>query len=122
MTTCAVSVLGRFRVAVEDRTVPDEAWRHRRGSDLVKLLALAPAHRLHREQVMDALWPDLGPESAGANLRKAVHFARRAIATDLAIGTDGTTVSLWPGGVLTVDLDRFETAANAAAGSKDASL
>lgn len=31
---------------------------------------------------MDVLWPDLGPEAAGANLRKAVHFARRALAPE----------------------------------------
>ena len=43
---------------------------------LVKLLALAPGYRLHREQVMDALWPDLAPEAAAGNLRKAVHFRK----------------------------------------------
>ena len=44
---------------------------------MVKLLALAPGHRLHREQLMESLWPDLDPDAAGANLRKALHFARR---------------------------------------------
>jgi DNA-binding SARP family transcriptional activator len=121
MATCEVRVLGGFRVAIDDRVIPDDAWRHRRASDLLKLLALAPAHRLHREQLMDALWPDLGAETAGANLRKAVHFARRAIGSDQAIVTDGTTVALWPTGELSVDLDDFEAAANAAAGSKEAS-
>jgi DNA-binding SARP family transcriptional activator len=29
---------------------------------------------------MDVLWPDLAPEAAAANLRKAVHFARQALA------------------------------------------
>jgi DNA-binding SARP family transcriptional activator len=46
----------------------------------VKLLALAPHHRLHREQLMDTLWPELAPEAAAANLRKAVHFARLLLA------------------------------------------
>lgn len=122
MAGCTVGVLGGFRVTVDDRTIPDGSWRHKRGSDLVKLLAISPAHRLHREQVIDALWPDLAPESGGANLRKAVHFARRALGSDLAIGTDGPTVSLWPDGDLSVDLDAFETAASAAAGSRDASV
>ena len=52
---CAISLLGGFGVAVNGRSVPTRAWRHRRAADLIKLLALAPAHRLHREQVMDAL-------------------------------------------------------------------
>jgi DNA-binding SARP family transcriptional activator len=53
--TCAVRVLGGFEVNLDGHAVPAEAWRHRRGADLVKLLPLAPGHRLHREQVMAAL-------------------------------------------------------------------
>jgi DNA-binding SARP family transcriptional activator len=76
-----IEVLGGFRVSVEGRAVADTVWRRRKPAALVKLLALAPAHRLHREQVMDAMWPELGREAAGANLRKALHHARRALDT-----------------------------------------
>lgn len=55
--TCAVRLLGGFLVEVDGVAVPADAWRHRRGADLVKLLALAPEHRVHREQLMDRLWP-----------------------------------------------------------------
>jgi DNA-binding SARP family transcriptional activator len=74
-----ISLLGGFRVTVDGRTVGPDEWRNRRAADVVKLLALAPGHRMHREQLMDALWPSLGLEAGGANLRKAVHFARRAL-------------------------------------------
>jgi hypothetical protein len=37
----------------------DASWRLRKAAGLVKLLALAEGHRLHREQAMDLLWPDL---------------------------------------------------------------
>ena len=43
--------------------------------------ALAPGHRLHREQVVEALWP--GPcrsMPSGPRLHKAAHYARRALA------------------------------------------
>src|SRR5205823_5475980 len=36
--------------------------------ELVKLLALAPGHRLHREQAMDVLWRERGPAAAANNL------------------------------------------------------
>lgn len=36
---------------------------------------------MHREQLMDMLWPDLDPSAAAANLRKAVHHARAALET-----------------------------------------
>src|SRR5919204_2234603 len=85
--TCRVRLLGDFEVEVDGRGVSPAEWRHRRGSDLVKLLALEPGHRMHRERVMAALWPDLGAEAASANLRKAVHFARRALGGQGAIET-----------------------------------
>lgn len=88
-----------------------------RGADIVKLLALAQGHRLHREQVMDALWPDLDVGAAGGNLRKAVHFARRALGTTLAIDVDREMVSLWPQGVLEIDVEQFEAAARDALSS-----
>ena len=43
-----VRLLGGFRVAVGSRTIEEDAWRLRKAVALVKLLALAPGHRLHR--------------------------------------------------------------------------
>jgi DNA-binding SARP family transcriptional activator len=57
---------------------------------------------------MERLWPDMGAEAAAANLRKAVHFARRALGGKESIGTTGEMVALWPAGVLEVDTDRAE--------------
>lgn len=45
----------------------------------MKLLVLAPNHRLHREQVMDLLWPDSARRAASNNLRKVLHATRRAL-------------------------------------------
>jgi DNA-binding SARP family transcriptional activator len=114
LPTCAVRLLGGFTVEVDGRPVAAEGWRHRRGADLVKLLALAPGHRLHREQVQAALWPDLEPEPAGANLRKAVHFARRALGAPDAIAVSAEMLDLWPEGELAIDVELFETAARQA--------
>src|SRR2546421_6147101 len=113
MGRCSVSLLGGFEVRVNGRAVPVDAWRSRRAADLVKLLALEPTHELHREQVMDLLWPELGTDSAGANLRKAVHYARRAMGAEEAIRSTGGMLSLW-GGDVDVDAQRFLAAADAA--------
>jgi len=58
----AVRLLGRFSVVVDGVEVDDRAWRLRKARTLVKLLALQPERRLHREQAMELLWPDLGLE------------------------------------------------------------
>ena len=74
-----VRLLGGFSVSVGSRTIQQNAWRLRKAAALVKLLALSPRHRLHREQVMDALWPDSSKKAASNSLRKTLHAARRAL-------------------------------------------
>ncbi len=103
---CVVRLIGGFRVEVDGIPVAHEAWRRRRGADLVKLLALAPQHRMHRDQVMNVLWPDLGATAAAANLRKAVHLARRALGAKDSIGAEGRLIVLWPNARLEVDVDQ----------------
>ena len=100
-------MLGRFRAELAAVPVPEDAWRGGRAKAVVKVLALAPDHCLHREQVMDALWPDLAPEAAGANLRKAVHYARRATSPRSVLSHGEVLVAdAW------VDVDAFEAAAD----------
>ena len=83
-----VKLLGGFSVSVGDRTIEHTKWRLRKAGSLVKLLALAPNnHRLHREQAMGALWPDLGPKAAANNLRGALHAARRILDPDPVIAS-----------------------------------
>ena len=101
-------LLGGFRAEVGGQPVPEQRWHRRKACSLVKLLALAPGHRLHREQLMDILWPGLPPDAAGANLRKAVHFARQAIGAE-ALRSRDDVVWLEPGG-LWVDVDAFQAA------------
>ena len=45
-----VWLLGCFEVRVGSLTIGEDGWRLRKAASLVKLLALAPGHRLHREQ------------------------------------------------------------------------
>jgi DNA-binding SARP family transcriptional activator len=103
-----IELLGAFRVTVGTRPVPEDAWRRRKPAALVKLLALAPGHRLPRERVMEALWPELEPHAAAANLRKALHQARRALGDEggAAIVSLGDVLFL-PQGSLSVDVDSF---------------
>ena len=74
-----ITLLGGFSVGVGAEPVPDEAWRRRKPAALLKILALAPGYRVHRERLMDLLWPELELAAAGANLRKAIHQARSAL-------------------------------------------
>ena len=106
MPDVTVTLLGGFAAAVDGEPVPDTAWRLKKARELVKLLALAPDHRLHREQVMDVLWRELAPAAAANNLHQAVHVARRALDPD-AIRVRDEVLAL----AADVDVKRFELAA-----------
>ena len=75
----AIHLLGEFCVSVDSRAIDEREWTSRKARSLVQLLALAPRHRLHREQVMDRLWPALDAQDAANNLHKALHIARRIL-------------------------------------------
>jgi DNA-binding SARP family transcriptional activator len=87
---------------------------------ITKILAVAPGHSLHREQVADLLWPDLPPDVTRARLSKMVHLARHALEPGLDAGAHSSYLRstrellfldsrhVW------VDADHFEQAANTA--------
>jgi DNA-binding SARP family transcriptional activator len=117
-----IHLLGGIRVSVADRVIERSAWSRRSARGVVSLLALSAGHRLHREQIADALWPDLDSVAAANNLRKAVHLARRALSDDPAVADalligDKETISL-PDDVW-IDVDAFLAAAAAARRSSD---
>jgi predicted ATPase/DNA-binding SARP family transcriptional activator/DNA-binding CsgD family transcriptional regulator len=123
--TVRVWLLGGFRVSVGTHTVQEGAWRLRKAAALVKLLALAPGHHLHRERAMDILWPDHGRRGAANNLSQALHAARRALGPDDAqaassyLASQGEQLVLCPAGELWLDVEAFEEAAATARRSRE---
>jgi predicted ATPase/DNA-binding SARP family transcriptional activator len=114
-----VSLLGGFSVTVNGQPVPDR-WRLRKAKTLVKLLALAPGHWLHRDPIVDSLWSDIEPEAAANNLHQIVYAVRRMMGAE-SITLSDDVVRLCPAARLTVDVDQFEQAAGAARSSSEIS-
>ncbi|MFG2595772.1 ATP-binding protein [Streptomyces sp. NPDC048462] len=77
-------LFGGFRVTRESGAAPAERWPRMTAQALVKLLAVVPEHRLHREQVIDICWPGADPHAAQGSLRVALHSARRILEPELA--------------------------------------
>ena len=110
--TMRVRMLGGFEVTVDDVPVPPQAWARRHAAALVKLLVLSRGRRLHREQVVDALWPGRSPEVAGPRLHKAAHYARRALGDEPGtVLLRNDVVALLPDADVRVDVEAFEAAA-----------
>jgi len=84
-----LGLLGGFRVERSDgrqalatrEAISD--WPRRSAKTLTKLLAAHPGHALHREQIIDVLWPDVDMESALNSFAKALHAARRVLEPSL---------------------------------------
>jgi predicted ATPase/DNA-binding SARP family transcriptional activator/DNA-binding CsgD family transcriptional regulator len=109
--TIRVWLLDGFRVSVGARSV---RWRRRKAGSLIKLLALARGHRMHQEQVMDLLWPELDEKSQINNLHRTLYFARRTLdsgPTASHLTMREGMISLYPEEHLWVDVEAFESAA-----------
>ncbi|MDQ3863908.1 MAG: hypothetical protein M3317_10475, partial [Actinomycetota bacterium] len=108
-------MLGRFEVSVGSRVIQEDGWRLRKAASVVKLLGLARDHSLHREQVMNLLWPDLGARAAANNLHQALHVARRTLEPEATVyrylSMRGEHLALCPAGSAWVDVEAFERSA-----------
>lgn len=121
-----LTLLGGFEVRIGGKAVPEAAFPRRKAISLLKLLALQPGYQLHRDQVLDSLWPELAPQSASAQLYKAVHHVRQAFETagqdcapDELIQMSNEILKLAaPGGVHS-DVETFEQLAHRALQSRD---
>jgi DNA-binding SARP family transcriptional activator len=81
---------------------------------------------MHREQILDLLWPTLAPEAAANNLHKALYFVRRTLEPELAprvpsrfVYVRGDWIQLEARGGVHTDAQAFATAAKAALATWD---
>jgi DNA-binding SARP family transcriptional activator len=107
MNRLEVRLLGGFEVRVDGASVSTTSWT-RRARDLVKLLALAPQHRVPRERAVECLWPRLDADAGLSNLHKAAHYARRALDDAGAVVLREGQVVLAPDAWIETDVERFE--------------
>jgi predicted ATPase/DNA-binding SARP family transcriptional activator/DNA-binding CsgD family transcriptional regulator len=118
-----IGLLGGFRLWIGPQLIEEDRWRLRKARSLLKLLALAPGHSLHREQVIETLWPGVGMHKASNNLHQIVHALRRALEPS-ALATSSSTaacsgylllrneqLTLCPDSPVWVDVEAFEQAA-----------
>jgi predicted ATPase/DNA-binding SARP family transcriptional activator len=88
------------------------------------LLALAPSYRLHRESLIETLWPDLDGVTAANNLRVALSRARRRLEAAGAppgkfLVRDGEHYVLAQPDAVRVDLEDFAAAVARAWATED---
>ncbi|HEX4717386.1 MAG TPA: AAA family ATPase [Thermoleophilaceae bacterium] len=121
-----LSLLGGFRAERVGGDWPISGWQRRSAKTLAKLLATCPGHTLHREQLLDILWPGVELESALNSFGKALYAARRALEPDLAPRENSSYLRLTDSMValetdhVWIDADHFEQLAESALRDGDA--
>src|SRR5579875_2309300 len=121
-----------IKAALERRAGPDwqivteTAWQHQRVRSLLGCLISSPRHKLGREQLMDALWPELDLETAAARLDRAVYSLRQLFeptrsrpATSPLLLTEREVIELADQNQVWVDADAFEALLSEARASAD---
>ncbi len=83
-----IYLLGQFCVERKEgeewQIVANRTWQRRRARALLGCLLSQAGRRMGREQVMEALWPDLDIETAANRLNGAVHELRQILEPGLA--------------------------------------
>lgn len=107
-----IEVLGPMRITRNGVEVRAPELRRLRVRQLLGLLVLRPV--LGRDQAMVLLWPELDPASAARNLRVTTTHLRRLLEPGRAGGeasycvrSDGDSIRLVRGGMVTADLWSF---------------
>jgi DNA-binding SARP family transcriptional activator len=111
--TSAIQIrcFGRFELSRQGATV--QHWRRRSAERLLKFL-LVNGRRVHRDVLLDVLWPEVPSKSSIPGLRVTLHALRRAIARLGAdqpplelVRAEGDTYVLNTEGVW-IDVDAFD--------------
>jgi DNA-binding SARP family transcriptional activator len=115
-----VGLLGGFQVERDGVPRPASSWQRRKAKSLTKLLATYPRHTLHRDQILDILWPDVELSSAVNSFGKALYAARRALEPELLPRESSTYLRMTDSLVgldtehVLIDADHFQLLAESA--------
>jgi predicted ATPase/DNA-binding SARP family transcriptional activator len=75
-----LKVLGAFAVHAKSLTLGATQIKLRSAQRLLQMLALAPRHELHRDDVLERLWPETEPRVGVNRLHHTLHVLRSAFA------------------------------------------
>ena len=125
-----VYLLGQFRVERKEgsewRSVTNRTWQRRRARALLGCLLSQTGRRMGREQVMEALWPELDIETAANRLNGAVHELRQILepaierpASSKLLRLERDILILADSSEIWVDAEAFETLLNRANATQD---
>jgi DNA-binding SARP family transcriptional activator len=92
--------LGAVRIYLGDR--PLNRNMRRKVIGLLCYVSSRPGMAATRDEILEALWPDLGPDTAGNSLHQTIYFLRRLLEPDFKEGMSAGYID-FDGEVLVLD-------------------
>lgn len=111
----SITCLGGFTVTRRGEVVPASAWQSRKARELLKILVCRSGRPVHREQLLELLWPGEDPGRTGNRLSVALSTVRAVLDPDHAhpadhyVRAEGDAISLHN---VSIDVGRFLADAN----------
>ena len=109
--TLQVFTLGGFGMVVAGRSIDIGKWKRKKAVTLLKYLITQVNRPVHRERLLDCLWPDVEESQGWGRLKVTMYYLRRELrasgASDDVVKTVGNAYLLRCDAVW-VDVDVFE--------------
>ena len=106
-----IFALGKFGLAADGRGIAVEKWKRRQAVTLLKFLVTQLDRPVHRERILDCLWPDVDEERGWGRLKVTMYYLRTQLraagAAEDAVRTVGDAYLLRRDAVW-VDAENFE--------------
>ena len=74
-----IYTLGRFGLSSGGRGLPIETWERKQALTLLKYLVTHQGRPIHRERLIDCLWPDADEAAGRKRLKVTVYYLRRQL-------------------------------------------
>jgi PAS domain S-box-containing protein len=106
-----IFALGKFGMAAHGQGIAVERWKRKQAVTLLKFLVTQLDRPVHRERILECLWPDVDEERGWGRLKVTMYYLRTQLraagAGDDAVQTVGDAYLLRRDAVW-VDADNFE--------------
>ncbi|MFZ9039412.1 MAG: BTAD domain-containing putative transcriptional regulator [Gammaproteobacteria bacterium] len=106
-----VFMLGKFGLVANERSIAIDKWKRRQAVTLLKFLVTNLDRPVHRERILDYLWPDVDEERGWGRLKVTMYYLRTQLrasgAGEDAVRTVGSAYLLRRDAVW-VDAEHFE--------------
>ena len=102
-----VRSFGSLRIALDGNPILSSAWGSSKAREMF-LFMLSKGEPIHKEKIVEALWPDISPSKANSNFHSTLHRMKAALYPN-CVERDGELYQLNPGWKFQFDVHKMNS-------------